>query len=383
MKDIKMLKINNRIHGSQKSHFFHFQRWNHSIKVKYIAEAISIFFIWISLFITISNALYMHVDFNNLQASYLSYTNQLTNTSLTSFQIASLKSSQQQVWNSILEKSKENTMYINNSWIIWLFTVPFLFKDIQQIIYAALRYKTLSFTSKFPLFSILNTVIWLELVFSFYFDYTKVASIEDPDYYYKVFQATHYKSNYWSLQHSIGFILVFQFTRVFFILAATRTFGPMVYIILSMIVKVSIFAVIELGVLLIFFCFGRLCFYMLPQFDSEIHAFSTLISISLGNFDLTIFDDPSIFFSKFYGYGYTILFIWISTITLLNFLIAILTHVYDHKSLIEVGLYLQNIIKVRKVLESNPKYSSIVSMVPPLNIITFIFTPFIIWFGSK
>ena len=78
-----------------------------------------------------------------------------------------------------------------------------------------------------------------------------------------------------------------------------------------------------------------------------------------------------------------IIFLWISTITLLNFLIAILTHVYDYKSKIEVGLYLQNIINIKKVLESDSKYWGLVSMVPPLNFFTFLFTPFIMWFGSK
>ena len=122
---------------------------------------------------------------------------------------------------------------------------------------------------------------------------------------------------------------------------------------------------------------------MLPEYDSNIHAFSTLISITLGNFDLNIFDNSKVYFSKYYGYIYTMLFIWLSSITLLNFLIAIITNVYEFKSKIEVGLYLENIVNINKILGNNKKYSSIVSMVPPLNFITFLCSPMIIWFSNK
>ena len=114
----KFSKQKHMHHKIKKSHFFHFLRWNHSIKVKYIAEAISICIIWLSLFVSISTALNMHQDFNDLESSYDSYSTQLTNSSLTSSQISSLKSSQQLVWNQILEKSHQNTDSINNSWII-------------------------------------------------------------------------------------------------------------------------------------------------------------------------------------------------------------------------------------------------------------------------
>ena len=315
--------------------------------------------------------------------SYSSYDTLLNNPKLNSFEVSKLMTDKQNVWKEILIACEVNTNLIIHSCWIWVLIIPFLLKDIQQTIYANLRYKTLKTQYTMLSLSIINCIIVLEFVISLYGFHLKVTSESDKDYYYKVFEAVHYKSQYWSIQHTVGLILSLQFTRMFSILAATRAFGPMIHIISSMIAKVFKFAVIEFGILLIFFCFGRLWFYMLPEYDSNIHAISTLIAISLGNFDLTIFDNSKIYFSKYYGYAYTILFIWMSTITLLNFLIAIITHVYEFKSKIEVGLYLESIVNINKALGTNKRYSSLVSMVPPLNFMTFMLAPIIIWFSSK
>ena len=222
-----------------------------------------------------------------------------------------------------------------------------------------------------------------ELTYSLFFDYKTASNENDPDYYYKVYKASHYESPYWSLQHTFGVLLAFQFTRIFLFLTATRAFGPMLHIIISMHIEVIKISLIELSIIIIFFCFGRVWFYTIPEFDSDIHAFSTLLQVSLGNIDMTIFDNPNIKFSKYYGYFFLYAFICLSTVTLLNFVVGIITTIYDSKSKIGMGLYLKTVITMRHVYDSDDTYSSIAFMVPPLNLITFLFTPAVIWFGSK
>ena len=367
----------------QKSHFFHFQRWNHSLRVKFFAEAILIIIISLSMFIWARDALEKSIHIDSLVTDYNSYSSQLQNSGLTSDQLSNLIKLQKQSWSQVLSDSEYYISLIKEAWAYWILIVPFLLKDIQQIVYASLRKKDSSFSNGIMLVSLISAALAGELTYSLFFDYMKVTPQTDPDYYYKVYKATQYHVSYWSLQHTFGTLLAFQFTRIFFFLAATRVFGPMVHIILSMLFEVIKISLIEFSIMIVFFCFGRLWFYTIPAFDSDIHAFSTLLGVSLGNFDLTIFDDPSIKFSKYYGYVYMYIFIWISTVTLLNFVIAIITHVYDYKSKIGVGLYLKTIILMRQVLDSNEKYSSIAFMVPPLNFITFLFTPFLVWFGNK
>ena len=165
-----------------------------------------------------------------------------------------------------------NTNLIIHSCWLSILIIPFLLKELQQIIYANLRHKHLSTQNKLSLLTLINFVIVIEFVISLYWVHLRVAPESDPDYYYKVFDSTHYISEYWSLQHTVGAILAFQFAKVFNILAATRSFGPMIHILSSMIVKVFKFAVIELGILLIFFWFGRLCFFL---------CFQNMIAISM------------------------------------------------------------------------------------------------------
>ena len=270
------------------SHFFHFQRWNHSLKVKFFAEAILIIIISVSMFICSRDALEKSTNIDSFMANYNSYSTQLQATGLTSTQIASFKLQQQQVWSSILSEAKLYVDLITEAWIYWILITPFLLKDIQQIIYANLRKKDSTFSSGILLVSWISVALAGELTYSLFFDYKKVVPESDPDYYYKVYKASQYEASYWSLQHTFGTLLSFQFTRVFFFLAATRVFGPMLHIIISMLFEVIRISIIEGSIIIIFFCFGRLWFYSIPAFNSDVHAFSTLLEVSLGNFDMTI-----------------------------------------------------------------------------------------------
>jgi len=86
--------------------------------------------------------------------------------------------------------------------------------------------------------------------------------------------------------------------------------------------------------------------------------------------------------SKWYGYIPMILFIGITAIALLNFLIGVISNVYSKLSTISIGLYLKNLIDIRQTLENDNRYSSLVSAIPPFNIVILLFSPFIIWFQS-
>ena len=75
-------------------------------------------------------------------------------------------------------------------------------------------------------------------------------------------------------------------------------------------------------------------------------------------------------------------FIGITAIALINFLIGVISDVYSKLSTISIGLYLKNLINLRHILENDMHYSSLVSAIPPFNFVIMIFCPFIIWFQS-
>ena len=185
------------------------------------------------------------------------YNSQIEKGGLSSSLITALRQQQQQVWNQILSETQTYLSLITQVWTYCILMTPFFLKDIQQIVYANLRMKASSYSKGILIISIINVALATELTYSLFFDYKTASNENDPDYYYKVYKASHYESPYWSLQHTFGVLLAFQFTRIFLFLTATRAFGPMLHIIISMHIEVIKISLIELSIIIIFFCFGR------------------------------------------------------------------------------------------------------------------------------
>jgi Polycystin cation channel len=175
----------------------------------------------------------------------------------------------------------------------------------------------------------------------------------------------------------LAILISIQFARLLFSLQVNRNIGPMVKILGSMFIDVSIFLVLFVTIFLIFLAIGQLLFEELAEFTSPTDAAITLFSASLGNFDYSIFNVFAT--SKMYaGYVYLTIYLLYTSIMLLNFLIAILSNTYARNNFVKNGLYLRNVLHLRQRYDYDRLYSSITYSAPPLNIITFILTPLII-----
>lgn len=85
-------------------------------------------------------------------------------------------------------------------------------------------------------------------------------------------------------------------------------------------------------------------FIQLDDFKSSSRTVAYLFSASCGNIDFSIFEvDMNL--PYYYGYIYLIIYLIISNIILINFIIAILTNVYMHWQKYGEGLYLRQILK--------------------------------------
>lgn len=153
----------------------------------------------------------------------------------------------------------------------------------------------------------------------------------------------------------------------------------MIETIRNMLREVAKFLVIQMLVVFLFFCLMRTMFSHLESFSTERRAFATLISASLSNFDLSIFENSGTYVHPMYGYVFMVAFLLTSAVTLLNFLIAILSNVYEGLKRQSIGLYLKNIVGIRQFSQYNRKYYSLVSAVPPFNLFIFFCSPLIIW----
>ncbi|CAI2383886.1 unnamed protein product [Moneuplotes crassus] len=186
----------------------------------------------------------------------------------------------------------------------------------------------------------------------------------------------------YGVQICLSILLSLHSTRALFILRASKTFGPMVEIIMNMLKEVAKFTVILMSIIFIYMSSMRLMCVTLPQFSTNTQSFLTLFSASLASFDFTIYNEDMVV-NKWYGYLAMISFLLISAVTLLNFLIGIISNVYNKLSDISIGLYLKSLVKVRQVLQDDSRYSSLVSCVAPFNLFVFPLTPFVVWFQSE
>ena len=129
---------------------------------------------------------------------------------------------------------------------------------------------------------------------------------------------------------------------------------------------------------------GRVLFYGYDRYKTPLHVFGTLVNALFGSVDFSIYETgDTIDRHMVFGYTYIVSFIIICSITLLNFLIAIISHVYDSLSTRSVGLYLKYIILARQVQQNDDKHSWLVSCSPPINAIIFPFTPLILCLRNK
>ena len=188
--------------------------------------------------------------------------------------------------------------------------------------------------------------------------------------------------DYMKVQIPIAIIVGIQWARVFFVFQASKYFGPLIKILSWMLIDVAKFFIIFGINFVIFLSAGRLMFVALDDFQDTYRAIVYLISACLGNFDYTIFNSletPP----HYFGYVYLISFLWISTIILLNFIIAILTNIYIEWQSYYEGLYLRQIVLTRQILEDDIHYSCLISAFSPLNLISFPFSILVLFTKSS
>ena len=122
-------------------------------------------------------------------------------------------------------------------------------------------------------------------------------------------------------------IVYFQWSRVTMILSLSKTFGPMIEMISAMIKELFVFTLLFFLIFLIFLFTGKILFFQLNEFSTFNLAAQYLFYAILGGFSFETFN-ANMVISKYIGYAFIILYVVFTNITLLNFLIAILSDIY-------------------------------------------------------
>ena len=126
-------------------------------------------------------------------------------------------------------------------------------------------------------------------------------------------------------------------------LKLTKTFGPMIKIIQAMISDLLIFSVLWIIQLLIFACIGTLVFAELPEFDNFYDTIVLLLETSMGEWDLSIYENLSLGYTT--GQIFHLSVLILNLILFLNLVIAILSETYARFSKVKLGLYYDGVVE--------------------------------------
>ena len=272
--------------------------------------------------------------------------------------------------------------YYNGLFFLSKLTLSFLLKDIQELIYAKIRFIFIQFFSIENILDLFNAFVVSYWIYKHYFVYLiDVSNIRDELKAWKLDKLMS-DDDQFNINYVLATLMGLQFTRLILSLQVSKTFGPMVKILGSMLLDVIIFMLLFAVIFLIFASIGLQIFQDLDQFLTPTQTLITLFSACLGNFDYAIFDIATKV-PPMVGYIYMTLFLILTMIMLLNFLIAILSNTYRILTDVQIGLYLRKVLYLRQRISYDENYSWIVSAVPPLNILVFPFIPLVVYFKSR
>lgn len=180
-----------------------------------------------------------------------------------------------------------------------------------------------------------------------------------------------------------GLYVFIQWSRIVIVFRVNSFLGPTINILYNMLVEISKFMLIYVIILLVFESSGRILFIRLDEYNTHAHAFTTLFSASLASFDFYIYDHSNMVLESEYGYVFIGLFLIITNVVLLNFIIAILSNTYNQLQVVSKAMYYKEVIKMRNIFEFDKYYSSLISFFIPYNALFLPLMPFVMCCKSK
>ena len=222
--------------------------------------------------------------------------------------------------------------------------------------------------------SLIIVIIWS---IKHYSDYNEIDTQKrEEGHEYQIIQRMEDDDNF-SIHFVLAVLVGFQFLRLILAFRLNRNFGPMAKTIAFMIYDILKFLFLFFTIFVFFLAAGMLIFTELSQYSNFDDAFNVLFAASLANYDYTIYDSMTDV-SPVFGHIFINVFIIVSAILLLNFLIAILSTTYSDMQELKKAMYVKEVILHLQKHEYDQYYSSLISSLVPFNLIYAFFAPLVI-----
>jgi hypothetical protein len=235
----------------------------------------------------------------------------------------------------------------------------YLIKDILMFI--SLTGKNISFRlidKGYMVLSILNVImfgcvicLWNKLATDY--DPERGSHRHEKENYYLMLETEHEDFHF---KIVLAFFILVEALHIFKELMYTELFGVLVQIIYKIVYDALNFILIYAFMHCIFTVIGVILFDELPEFKDFLDSTKTLFEAGLGRFDYDMFvDDMAV--HPTIGKLYLTLYLFISMIILLNFLIAILSHAYSKNTSKGKSMFLSLVMRKIISYEPHPIYS--------------------------
>ena len=353
---------------------FQYQVWKKSLDAQYLVEA-AVVLMFAFAFLTVAHLLVdweYDIEVNNALIDTLS--SQTQTSSITS-QLSETKA-------KLEELSSDYLNYLDTLIIFGILSYTYFLKDIQELIYANIRnvhITTFTFQMLINIACFIIVTFWVIMHFAEFKN--NLSGLSDSEKATKLIERME-ASKIFGLNYILAILVSIQFMRLVSTLQVSRTFGPMVKTLGSMLVDGAIFLLLYVFIFIIFASAGQLLFNELSEFENIVESSKTLFGASLGNFEYVWFDNMSEV-SPYTGYIFLTIFLLFTMILLLNFLIAILSNTYANLNDLKNALYLRKVLFLRQRYDYHRLYSAILFGIPPLNVFSLFCTPFIIHYKSR
>ena len=175
----------------------------------------------------------------------------------------------------------------------------------------------------------------------------------------------------------LAIMVIILWTRFLLMLQLTRTFGPMLRILLNMAGDVLRFLVIQSVLLIMVTSVAALLFSDLETYTEFFDVIFIMFGTGMGNYDLDVFSQLS--FDPVLGKFFILLTLILNNIILINFVIAIQADTYSKLSDESLGIYYDGIIARIPIYEDDERYGGLIVGTPPSSLFAIFMIPFY-WF---
>ena len=343
-------------------HMFQFKVWKKSMKARFLIETMLLLWIAVIFQYYFLGALSSGDKLDKIYSSILSK-----------------YASQTDIDNAFDAKAIDATQYYDDMKITVYISILSFFYPIRIVLEALFAVKTKRKIKLLTFTNLLDCTFWVVFVVRLVKEYAAY-EVDLSNYTQKHKMAVRYYENIYKYNNDsllIDFIYwigaFVLWIRFLYMLRLTKFLGPLIKMISLMIWEIIIFMVLFMIVLVIYSSVGTLLFYSVTEYKDFWTSFITLFSWTLSNFDFTVLSRQAK--GELIGDIYLLSFLILTSILMLNLLIAILSSVYSNFEDKKLVLYIFEILKLRSTMNYDKQASGLVSTCSPWNLLPLLISP--------